>query len=274
MSATVNFKRVISLLWIVFFFYLPVNASEMSALDVMTRMDNRESGQDSVSNMTMTLIDRRGNKRVRKLKAYRKKYDDVTKSINFFISPADVRNTAFLAFDWKDEGKEDDNWLYLPALRKVKRISGGNKKDAFMGSDFSYSDINGQDISLWDFKFLKRSDVVDGHDCWVIEALPKPTEKERVIDETGYEKNISWVRKDLYMTVKGIMYVRKGRQIKYFTATDIENIQGIWTAKKLTMITTKRKKTEHSTIIQFDDMLFNQGVNDNLFTTQRMERGL
>jgi len=252
----------------------PISAKELTAAEVMKKAEDRDDGDSSVSEMTMILIDRRGNQRVRKMKGYRKDYGKDSKSINFFLSPADIRNTAFLSYDWDDENKEDDNWLYLPALRKVKRISAGNKKDSFMGSDFSYADVNGLDTADWDFKFLKKSEDVGGHDCWVIEALPKKSKRKKVIDETGYLKSISWVRKDNYVTVKGKMYVKKGKKIKYFTAANIEKNQGIWTVKKLSMVTTKGKRKEHATVIQFDNIVYNQGVGDDLFTTQRMERGL
>ncbi len=208
------------------------------------------------------------------MKGYRKDYGKDTKSINFFLSPADVRNTSFLSFDWDDDNKEDDNWLYLPALRKVKRISSGNKKDSFMGSDFSYSDMNGLKLSEWDFKFLKKNVKVKGQDCWVIQALPKKAMKKKVINETGYLKSISWVRKDIFVTVKSKLYVKKKKKIKYFVADELEKIQGIWTSKKLSMTTTRSKRMEHKTILLFDKFKYNEGVDDSMFTTQRMERGL
>ncbi len=249
-------------------------AEDLSAFEVMQRVEDRDDGQTSISEMTMVLVDRRGNKRIRKMRGFRKDFENVAKNINFFLTPADVRNTAFLSFDWDDENKEDDNWLYLPALRKVKRISSGNKKDSFMGSDFSYVDINGLGIADWDFRFLKKSQIIDGQDCWVIEAVPKKAKRKAIIKETGYLKSISWVRKDIFMMIKGKMYVKKGKKIKYFTATDIVQIQGIWTAKKLSMVTTKRKRKEHATVLLFNKMKYNSNVDDSMFTTQRMERGL
>lgn len=249
-------------------------AADLSAYEVMKKVDKRDDGKTSKSEMTMVLIDKRKNKRVRKIKAFRKDYGEDVKSISFFLSPADVRNTSFLSYEWDDPDKEDDNWLYLPALRKVKRISSGNKKDSFMGSDFSYADMNGMEISEWKYRFRKKSEMIDGKDCWVIEAVPKAEKRDKVIDETGYLKTVSWVRKDIFMTIRSILYVKKGKKIKYFIASDIQEIQGIWTAKKMTMKTTRRKHLEHMTILLFDDIVYNKGVDDTLFTTQRMERGI
>ncbi len=249
-------------------------AAEPTAFEIMQKVDNRDDGDTSTSEMTMILIDKRKNQRVRKIKAFRKDYGKDVKSISFFLSPADVRNTTFLSYDWDDENKEDDNWLYLPALRKVKRISSGNKKDSFMGSDFSYADMNGMELSEWQYRFRKKNETVNGFDCWVIEGVPKKEKRKKVINETGYLKTVTWIRKDIFMSIRSIQYVKKGKKIKYFTASNIENIQGIWTAKKLTMKTTKKKRMEHMTILLFDNMIFNKDADDTLFTTQRMERGI
>jgi hypothetical protein len=249
-------------------------SQQLSALEIMKRVDKRDDGETSASEMTMILIDRKGNQRVRQMKGFRKDYGQDKKNINFFLTPADVRNVAFLSFEWDDEAKEDDNWLFLPAIGKPKRISSGNKKDSFMGSDFTYSDMNGLELSEWDYTFLNESETVDGQECWVIEAVPKPEKMEKVIEETDYLKTVTWVRKDNFMVVQGKMYVKKGKKIKFFTASDIEEIEGIWTAKKLTMVTTRRNEKEHSTVLLFNNITYNKGVEDTMFTVQRMERGL
>ncbi len=240
----------------------------------MEKSENVEDGETMISSMKMILIDRKKNQRVRVIKSFRKDYGEDKKSISFFLSPADVRNTASMAFDWDDPDKEDDNWLYLPALRKVKRIGAGNKKDSFMGSDFTYADMNRREISEYDYKILKKSVIVAGHDCWVIGSTAKKEFKSKTIKETGYLKSIGWIRKDNFMAVKTKIWVKKGKKIKYFKASDIVKVQGIWTAKKIEMKTTKRKRLEHATVLLFDNIVYNKGVDDKMFTTQRMERGL
>ncbi|MDH5559566.1 MAG: outer membrane lipoprotein-sorting protein [Deltaproteobacteria bacterium] len=251
-----------------------LKAENLSPKEIAKRVDNRDDGETSTSELTMILVDRNKNERIRKMKSFRKSFGKDTKSISFFLSPADVKNTAFMSYEWDDENKEDDNWLYLPALRKVKRIASGNKKDSFMGSDFSYVDMNGPEIEDWDYKFVKESEKVNGHDCWVIEAVPKASRRKRVIDETGYLKRVSWIRKDNFMAVRGKTWVKKGKKIKFFEALDIEKISGIWTAKKLEMTTTKKNRLEHKTILLFDKITYNEGLKDDMFNTQRMERGL
>jgi hypothetical protein len=249
-------------------------AEKLTAHQIAIKSDEVDDGETQTSDMTMILIDRRGKQRVRQIKAFRKDYGEDTKSISFFLSPADVRNTGFLSFEWDDPDREDDNWLYLPALQKVKRISAGNKKDSFMGSDFSYADMNGMEVTEWDHKMLKENAKVDGFDCWIIQGTPRKDIAKKVIDETGYLKSIVWVRKDNFKVVQGKFWVKEGRKIKFLKISGLKKIQGIWTAEKLEMITTKRKRKEHATVLLFNNIVYNKGVEDDMFTTQRIERGL
>ncbi|MDX2469534.1 MAG: outer membrane lipoprotein-sorting protein [SAR324 cluster bacterium] len=247
----------------------------LTAKEIITKVDNLEDGDTSISKLTMILIDKKGNKRIRKTKGFRKDYGEDTKSITYFLSPADVKNTTFLAFDYDDEAKEDDNWLYLPALRKVKRIASGNKKDSFMGTDFSYHDMNGLNIDEWDYQIIKESAKIDGHDCWVIGSVPKKAIAKAVIKDTGYLKRVGWIRKDNFMMLQSKIWVKKGKKLKVLKASEIKKIQDIWTVGKLEMKTLDRKgRLEHATVLLFDEVLYNKGVDDNTFTTQQMERGL
>ncbi|MBF0287374.1 MAG: outer membrane lipoprotein-sorting protein [SAR324 cluster bacterium] len=246
----------------------------LTAQEVMVKVDDRYTGDTAIQDMTMILIDRQERQRVRQTKGFTKEYGEDSKSISFFLSPADVKNTAFLSYEWDDADKEDDSWLYLPALRKVKRIASSDKSGSFMGTDFTYSDIEGVDIDDYDYKFIKESEMVDGHDTWVIESRPKKKIKKDVIKETGYLKSQLWIRKDIFMLVNGKFWVKKGKKIKYLTIPEIEKIDNIWTAKKMQMITTKKGKKEHSTVLQVNSIQYNKPLDDDMFTTQRMERGL
>ena len=251
-----------------------ITAAELTAKEVMQKADDRDTGKSSIAESLMILIDKRGNQRIRHTKLFSKEYGKDTKSVSYFLSPADVKNTAFLSYDWDDESKEDDSWLYLPALRKVKRIASSNKSGSFMGSDFSYADIEGVNIEDYVYKFVKKSEMVDGQDTWVIESKPKNDRKKAIIKKTGYLKAQLWIRKDIFMMIKGKFWVKKGKKIKFLTASDIEKIDGIWTAKKLQMVTTKKGRKLHATVLQQKSVSYNQDVKDDMFTTQRIQRGL
>ncbi len=245
-----------------------------SAPGVMEKVDDRETGETMTSDTLMVLISKGNQKRRRNIKTIRKEYRKDTKGIIFFVSPADVRNTAYMSFDWDDAAKEDDSWLYLPALGKVKRVAAGDKSSSFMGSDFSYSDINGIKIEDWDYTFVKESYSLEGKDTWVIQGLPKKQARHRVLEETGYLKSIIWVQKDNWVVIKAKYWVQKGKKIKYFKAEEIKNISGIWTPLKLIMVTTSKGKVTHSSILTVSNVQYNLPVKDTYFTTRSMEQGL
>ncbi len=123
----------------------------LSGREIMEKVNARDVGDSSSGEMEMILIDKKGKKRIRKLKTFGGKKGKDTMSLMFFISPADVKNTGFLTYDYKKSGKNDDQWLYLPALRKTKRIAAGDKSGSFMGSDLNYSDMTNPDLDLYDY---------------------------------------------------------------------------------------------------------------------------
>lgn len=247
----------------------------LTAREVMQQVDDRDTGDTAIAETVMVLIDKRKNQRVRQMKRFDKEFGEDSKSIIFFRSPADVRNTSFLSFDWDDDEKDDDSWLFLPALQKVKRIASNDKSGSFMGSDFTYSDMSGLNIDDWEYSFDQtKEEQVEGQEAWVIIGVPKNAKKEKVIDETGYIKAQLWVRKDNSMIVKGKFWVKKGRKIKYLTVEKIKKVKDIWTAFEIKMVTTRRGKMEHATIIKTGKIEYNISLDENMFTTQRMERGI
>lgn len=248
-----------------------LNSFALSADEIMKASDDRYTGDTSISESVLTLIDKRDRQRVRDLKLFSIEKDDVEKSMIFFMSPSDVAGTAYLSFDWEEESKEDDSWLYLPALQKVKRVAASDESGAFMGSDFSYADINGLDYEDFDYSLLKESEIVDGIDCWVIESTPK---SDDVLDKTGYNSAQTWVRKDNYMQIKSIIQVEKGKKTKYFSASDIKEVQGVWTAHTLQMVTTRNNKKEHASVLKFNNVRYNEDVQEDMFDTQAMQRGI
>lgn len=251
-----------------------LNAAALTPRAVMEAVQDRDDGETAESEMTMILIDRRNKQRIRQLKNFRKDFNPDEKSLIFFTHPADVRDTAYLSYEWDSSARTDDAWLYLPALRRVKRIASDDESGAFMGSDFTYADINGLEIEDWDYRFVKQSESVEGHDTWVIGGLPKPDRTARVVKETGYRKSLAWVRKDLFMVVKAKYWLKKGKKIKYFQAKNIRPVDGIQTAHHLSMITTRNGKKIHASVIKIDRVRYNRPVDDRLLTVQAMQRGL
>ncbi|NEW61162.1 outer membrane lipoprotein-sorting protein [Sulfurovum sp. bin170] len=248
---------------------IPAVAEETDARAIMEKVDARDEGDTLEQDMMMVLIDKNGKERTRDIKSYAKDFGEDSHKTMFFKSPSDVKNTAFLTYDYDDSVKDDDQWLYLPALKKVKRIPSTDKSSSFMGSDFSYFDMTDRDLEDYDFKLLKETQV-RGHDAWMIESTPR---NQEIIDESGYEKTIAIVRKDNYMVVRAINFMSSGKK-KYLDIKKIREESGIWLIDEMTMTTKKGKRTLHKTILSFDNVTLNGKIDDGVFTTRRLEKGL
>ncbi len=243
--------------------------SELSARAIMERVDARDDGDHSTQDLEMVLIDKRGVQRVRKLRAYGRDVGADEQSILFFLSPADVEDTGFLTYDYKDPARDDDQWLYLPALSRTKRIASADKSGSFMGSDFSYADMTERPLDHYRYTLMKELEI-DGHPVWQIESVPT-TEQEQ--DETGYTKSVVFVRKDNFVVVRGVNWVKKGSRLKYFEVKRLERIDGIWVATEMNMSTRKGAETLHRTILSAKNTRFGQKLRDDFFTVRQLEKG-
>ncbi len=260
------------LLLSVFSFIMPsaVFADDPKAREIMQKVEDREDGDNRTSNMLMILIDKKGNKRKKYFKSFSKDYGKDSKQIMFIEKPSNIRNTGFLTFDYDDAEKDDDQWLYLPALGKPKRIASTDKDNSFMGSDLNYSDMTSRDLSDFNYKILKET-TVKGSKVWLIESLPR---SEKIIDETGYKKSIIAVRQDNYVISKMKSWCKDGGYVKILEFNKIKLIENVWVP--LEILVTKRlgKTVKHKTHIKMSEVKFNQNLSDDLFTLRRIKKGL
>ncbi len=240
---------------------------EIDAHQVAVNVDEREDGDDATMDLEMTLINKRGQERKRKVINYRKDYGKDDKTVMFFKKPADVKDTGFLTWNYDDADKDDEQWLYLPALKKVRRISSSKQADYFMGTDFTYSDMGDRDTNDYNYKHL-GTEVIDGIECYHVESTPKD---KKTIKETGYNRSEMWVRPDIWMTVKAKFYNKKGKYLKELIVGDIEEIDGIWTAKTMHM---KNEKKNHQSIFTFSNYAYNTGIDDDIFSQRRLTKGV
>ena len=244
--------------------------ADMSAREIMQAVDDREDGDNKSSDMKMVLIDKNGDKRIREIRSFDKDKGEDNQRIMFFLTPADVKDTAFLTYDYDAYEKDDDQWLYLPALRKSKRIASSDKSGSFMGSDFSYSDMTRKNLDAYDFKIMKQGEV-RGHKVWQIESVPKSKEE---IEETGYTKSVLFVRQDNFVVIRALHWVKEGKRLKYLDVTQLEEIDGVWTILEMNMTTKKGKSTLHKTQLSFSNVKYNQGLEEQMFSLRRLEKGL
>lgn len=249
-----------------------VQAEALTAREIMERVDTRYTGDSSVADAQLILIDRNNRERVRDLRLFTLEEEGVTKSVTFFLSPTDVAGTAYLSYDF--EAQDDEAWLYLPALKQVRRVAAGDRSESFMGSDFTYSDLNGTNIDWYDYELLSDSETVDGAAAWLIASTPKPEFRDRVYAETGYERSHLWIRQDNFVQVQAQIWTQRGGRIKYFSARELEEIDGIWTPKRIQMITTRNGNREHASVFQTHRIRYNEHNDPGLFTTQAMQQGV
>lgn len=236
---------------------------------IMEWVDARDDGDEGVADLEMVLIDKRGGERIRRIRNFTRDVGEDKHGLMFFMAPADVEDTGFLTYDYDDPERDDDQWLYLPALKKTKRIAGGDKSGSFMGSDFTYADMTTRVLDRYAYTLMKEADV-DGIPVWQVEAIPN----EKEIEETGYTRSILFVRKDNHVVIRSVHWLKKGKRLKYMEAGDLRLIDGIWVPHELSMTTRKGKETLHRTLIHVSNVKFNQDLDEQMFTVRRLEKGL
>ena len=236
-----------------------MSMAQTNARDIMVKVKNRPDGDTRSSSMEMKLVNKSGNTRVRKITSYAMDVGEDTKTIMFFLYPNDVKGTGFLTVNYDDVNKEDDKWLYLPALKKTRRISGkSSKTDYFMGSDFGK-----RNVDEYTHKLL-REESADGFDYYVVESTPK---KEGEI----FSKKLVWIRKDCDVVAKVEFYDKLGKLHRQMVSSDIKKVDGFWTVGKMEM---KNVQTGHSTELLFLDPKYNIQLDSKIFSVNKLERGL
>ena len=238
-----------------------------SAFDIAKKVHDLPSGKTSSSIIDITLIDKNGKNRNRQLMAYTLKDGEVDKTVLVFKTPRDVAGISYLSYDYPDKkdgsSVDSDSWIYIPAMKKVRRVSGSSKDDDFQGTDFTYDDMGDRNLDEDTHKFL-RKEKCGGFDCYVVESVPK--DKREI-----YSKKISWIRKDCFMAVKVEFYDKLGKLHRVLNVQDIKQVQGFWTRGKMEM---QNVQTKHKTIITFSDMKYNLKIGSDMFNVAKMEKGI
>lgn len=252
---------------------LPATAQDAelpSGEEVARRINARDEGESAARRVRMELIDKRGHQRTRETRILRRTFGADRRMAIFYQSPKTVKDTAFLVHDHADPEREDDQWLYLPALRKVRRISVSDRGQAFLGTDLSYDDIKKEGrVSLRDYRFrsLGREEL-DGHPVILLEGTPVD---ERTARELGYGRVVSWVDSDIWFTRRVEYFDPPGRPLKTSRLTDVREVDGVWTAHVLEV---ENHKTGHKTVFRVDDVDYASEIPEDVFTQRSMRRGL
>ncbi len=245
---------------------LPVNVTAESAeekgLAIAVEADKRDNGwADQVSRLKMVLRNRRGDQSTRENRSRVLEVNgDGDKSLIVFDSPRDVKGTAFLSYTHAI--KPDDQWLYLPALKRVKRISSSNKSGPFMGSEFAYEDISSQEVEKYSYKYLK-DERLDGRDTFVIERYPQ-------YKHSGYKRQVVWVDKQMYQPLKIEYYDRKNALLKTLTYHEYQQyLDRYWRSGRMEMV---NHQTGKSTTLHWLEYKFQTGLTERDFDRNTLKR--
>jgi len=248
-----------------------VMASSLPSGDEISQHINaRNDGVQVSRTLTMELIDRRGKTRVRETQGFRKYFGNEKRTVIHYLKPRNVKGTAFLTYDYPEANRDDDQWLYLPALRKVRRISASDRGDYFLGTDFTYEDIKKENkVSIDDYRReTLREEMLDGFRSYVVESIPV---NDKTAKELGYSKVLQWVDADIWIVRKSKFWDIQGNLLKTTNIKDIRQIQGIWTVHRMEVV---NHKTSHKTNFTFSNVNYETEVSDDSFTERSLRRGL
>ncbi len=235
---------------------------EEQGLAIATEADLRDKGYgDSTATMKMVLRNKQGDESTREVRVRTLEIEgDGDKSMSIFDSPADVKGTAFLTFSHVNT--PDDQWLYLPALKRVKRIASKNKSGPFMGSEFAYEDISSDEVEKYTYKYL-RDEALDGTDTFVIERDP-------VDKNSGYTRQVVWLDKAEYRPQKIDYYDRKNDHLKTLTFHEYRQyLDKYWRAMRYEMV---NHQTGKSTTLLWEEYNFRTGLRDRDFDKNSLKR--
>jgi len=243
---------------------LPLNSFAITPEEVMKSSQAAflYPGKDFKARVVMRLVSKSGSERARELTMLRKNYGETggdQKYFMYFLRPADVKDMAFMVY--KYPGKDDDRWLFVPALNMVRRIAAQDRRSSFVGSDFTYEDVSGRDIAD-DTHEITKEEKFGGSESYVVKSTPKA-------GDTDYGHKLSWIDKKTFLPLKEEYFDKRGTLYKVFTAEEIKEIKGFPTIVKRTM---KNLQSGHSTETVFSKVDYNIGIEDSLFTERYLKQ--
>jgi outer membrane lipoprotein-sorting protein len=218
-----------------------------------------EAGRDMKTRVKMTLAAREGQQRLRDLTMLRKNYSaGEQRYFMYFHNPADVAGTTFMVYKYPN--RDDDRWLFIPAISLVNRIAARDSRSSFVGSDFTYEDVSGRDLTA-DAHALLREEPFNDRKVYVVES--------KSIGPAEYTRKLSWIDQENFLPLKEEYYDIQGALYKVFTAEEIKDVQGFATIMKRMM---SNVKTGHKTEVVFEQVQYNVGIGDDLFSERYLRR--
>jgi hypothetical protein len=252
---------------------LPAAAPPADARAIMQKVEDFDDGDDLVSDIELTLTDRQGNRKVRRMRRLAKNFGRDGRdeyAYSYFYFPQVLEGMTVLTFDYHNYDQEDETWVYIPQLGRTKRMTSADKTGRLMGSDINYGDLVQRDTNRYDFRLLGEEQVRQWH-TWLIEFVPR---REEEIRRYGYLKGRAWVDKASFRVVRAIFWKAENNEVKYFEIYKMKKIAGIWTPLAMSFMLKKGAVLLHRTDMKVINPRYGQKLGANLFDPNSLERKL
>jgi len=236
--------------------------------EMVVKLNGREEGVSQTRKIKMELTDKRGRTRTREVDSYRRYFgEESRRTLLFYTSPSNIKDTGFLTYDYPESDKDDDQWLYLPALGRIRRISASDRGDYFLGTDFSYEDIKKEgktEPADYTFETI-GSEIVDGHLTWIVKGTPR---NDEIAKELGYSRHDMYIDPKLWISRRGEFWEVNGKHLKTVEFRNIEIIQGIATAMQIRVT---NHKTDHKTVFTFSETDYETDIDTKMFNQSALK---
>ena len=251
---------------------LPIQPDCNDARAIMTAVERRDRGDRTAARLRLTIYDRQGAPRVRTLQLRSMRFPTEVRRLAVIESPPDLRGVALLTFDHDDGKRPDDQWLYLPGLKKRKRILPGHKADRLLGSDLTYGDLTDRDPDQYSYEMLEASARIGDEECWHLRSVPT-TESER--RSTGSLRTELWISKSRLLPLQTRSWMVDGDTIKSMEFADIRQDDGIWIAHRWIVRTvTSGQEISTTELLVVEPPDERRAVTEADFTEAAQARGL
>ena len=244
-------------LWLVWFFLAPLFAQDARQVVEESQRRGRAPSERYEGVLEVTGADSKVTKKswqLSRLGAYGN-----SKAVIRFTAPAEVKGVALLVINHTD--RASDQWMWTPAIARDRRIALQDRSTRFFGTDFSFEDLEERDVDQYEYR-LAGEEPIEGAPCWRIEARPKQTKTSQ------YTRSLMWIRKDNYVPAQYENFI-KDQPVRRLLQKDIQNVQGIWTARTLEMTDLRRKSR---TVLRLEKLEYNLPLKDGDFTVQALRR--
>ena len=244
-------------------------AQALTPESVARQLQDRDTGRDSRAQMRMRLYDRQGRVRERTMEVLTLRGSGSTgdRTLVRFLAPNDIRGTGLLV--WEHPNADDERFLYLPALGRVRRIAGAERQESFVGSDLSYEDVGGRDLADYAYAFAAENATWMAPDgsplpAWALESRARDRDAE-------FPRSVSLILKDRFIIAHAEIFNRRNEKAKVLDVRRLERIDGIWTVMDLAVANEQQKtRTELTTT----SIRYNVGLTEADFTRRQLEAGV